>query len=70
MHFQKVVTSIYRGVHAVMVVYDPHNRTSFEQAQSHWAPEVAEFAAPGSLRYLVKPLTLCLAACRTSAACQ
>lgn len=54
--FQKVVTSIYRGVHAVMVLYDPHNSTSFEQVGAHWAPEVAEYAAPGSLRYLVSLL--------------
>ena len=52
--WKKPVTSIYRGVHAVMVVFDPHSAASFEHAQKHWIPEVAEFAAPRAFTYLVR----------------
>ena len=53
-NFRKVVTSIYRGVHAVMVVFDPHDPASYEHAQQHWIPEVEQHANPASLRYLVR----------------
>lgn len=51
--FRKVVTSIYRNIQAVLVVFDPHDRATFESAQRLWLPEVKEFAAPNAIKMLV-----------------
>ncbi|KAK9802676.1 hypothetical protein WJX73_004678 [Symbiochloris irregularis] len=51
--FRKPVTSIYRNVQAVLVVFDPNERATFDSAQSLWLPEVKEFAAPKTLQMLV-----------------
>ena len=51
--FRKVVTSIYRNVKAVLVVFDPHDRASFDSARSLWMPEAKEFAAADTVKMLV-----------------
>ena len=57
--FRKVVTSIYRNVQAVLVVFDPHDRASFDSAQRLWLPEVTEYAAPNAIKMLVGLFSFC-----------
>lgn len=48
------MTSIYRNVQAVLVMFDPFERATFDSAQSLWLPEVKELAAPKAIKMLVR----------------
>lgn len=40
--FRGLANSYFKGAHAVLLVYDVHNKDSFREVQNYWFNEVPE----------------------------